>query len=349
MLEAGAAVSLEAVSAWSEGRTSGPGLAGWRTGGGAVLGETVVCRARGVWVAPAFGVAVAADGGVFRATAGPLLPYRRGLGELPGAVGSGDAWSLQFEDEAPRLEAAALWRGWGGSFNYGHYLLDALPALLALEEAGLLSGAPPVSGPLQPWARDLLALAFPGLQPVESRAPWIRVEKAVWSTAMDHNLHRPGPLMLRLRERLLGPPDGPPLRLYFSRRGLSGRILVNEAALEAALRSRGYRVVHPERLSIAEQVALARRAEVVVGASGAAMANALFAPAGARVVEILPEAFAWPWVRDLCRLCGLDWRGWFSGPPVDPRAAPWFSRVRRGFAFAWRLELEPFLAWLDAG
>jgi hypothetical protein len=30
---------------------------------------------------------------------------------------------------------------WGATFNYGHFVIDALPSLLALERAGLLDRA----------------------------------------------------------------------------------------------------------------------------------------------------------------------------------------------------------------
>jgi capsular polysaccharide biosynthesis protein len=86
---------------------------------------------------------------------------------------------------------------------------------------------------------------------------------------------------------------------------------------------------------------------VIVGASGAALANALFAGPQARVVELMPEGFAHPWVRDLCLRVGCEWRGWFAEGRAGGLAALPHS-LRRGFAFAWRLDVPAFLAWCDA-
>lgn len=77
---------------------------------------------------------------------------------------------------------------------------------------------------------------------------------------------------------------------YLSRRGYTGRILNNEPALERALQARGVRILHPQRLSVAAQIAAMAQARVVIGpAGGAALANLVFlAPPGAQVVELRP-------------------------------------------------------------
>jgi capsular polysaccharide biosynthesis protein len=118
--------------------------------------------------------------------------------------------------------------------------------------------------------------------------------------------------------------------------------------LERALARRGFAVVHAERLSPRRQIALMRDAEVVVGASGAAMANALFAPPGARVVDIQPEVFASTWVCALGELIGQQAYAFRVPAPLPPDEAPWVSRVRAGFRFAYRTPLDDFLPWLDA-
>ncbi|MGH1556659.1 glycosyltransferase family 61 protein [Caulobacter segnis] len=96
------------------------------------------------------------------------------------------------------------------------------------------------------------------------------------------------------------------------------RVMVGEAAFEKALAARGFAIVRPETMSPSEQVALMREAEVVVGASGAALANAIFLPRGARVVEIQPLNFTSQWVRAACRQVGVDWRGYVSGASPCP-------------------------------
>jgi len=126
------------------------------------------------------------------------------------------------------------------------------------------------------------------------------------------------------------------------------RVMVGEAVFERALAARGFTIVRPETLSASEQVALIRDAEVLVGASGAALANGIFLPRGARVVEIQPLNFTSQWVRAACRQVGVDWRGYVCASPCPARAAPVLARFRRGFKFAFRPPLDDLLRFVDA-
>jgi capsular polysaccharide biosynthesis protein len=123
--------------------------------------------------------------------------------------------------------------------------------------------------------------------------------------------------------------------------------MVNEAALEAALRGRGFEIVRPERLRAADQIQMMREAQVVVGPTGAAMANALFTSAGARIVEIQPQNFTSQWVWAASRSAGAEWGGYVCASPVDPRAVAWRHRLRRGFRFGYDLPLDDFLTFVD--
>jgi capsular polysaccharide biosynthesis protein len=286
---------------------------------------------------------------VFRSTVGEMLSWRPDFGVLPHVRAEGEALVLRPPAGLPEVAAATVFMAKGGEFNYGHYLLDCLPALLAVEELGLLPEAPPLAPPLNRWRRNLLHLAFPGLQVRETLAPLVRLGEAAFASPLDHFLHRPNRLLLELRERVLAAAPASPgaRRLYVSRRAYPMRVMVDEPALEAALEARGFTVIRAERLSPAEQIALVRGAEVVVGATGAGLANALFASEAAKVFEILPQTFADPWLRNLCHLAGVDWRGYFCPAPVDASEVPWKYRIRRGFRWGYRLPLEDFLKFLD--
>ena len=301
--------------------------------------DTAVCRVAEVLAFPAYGTVLDRRGRAYRSTAGGALACRPDLGCLPPA------------GEAPTLDGGAVWLPWGGTFNYGHFLLDGLTSLLALDELRMLAGHPAVAPPLSAWQRDLLRIGFPETPITETGAPAVRLRQAAFATSMDHFLNGPNDLLRRLRERLLTaapPPAGQRRRLYFSRRGQSMRVLVNEAELEAALQDRGFQVVEPERLSVSEQISLARSASVIVGPTGAAFANALFAPEGARLVEVQPENFRSEWVGHLARAAGLDGSVHLCPSPLPAGQAPVLAKLRRGFRFAYRLPLAPFLADLDA-
>lgn len=330
-----------------EGRIGGAPVPEWPNE--AYRGQTAVFRAENVTLAPRHGTLIDAGGQVFACTAGEMLSWNPDLAALPHVEAAGDARRLVPPDSMPFVSAASVFMATGGEFNYGHYLLDCLAALLAIEEQGLLAQAPPVAPPLKRWQADLLNLAFPGLKPRTLRAPLARLGEAVFASPMDHFLHRPNRLLIDLRDRILdAAPPASARRVYISRRAYPMRVMVNEPALEAALEARGFTIVRAEALTPSEQVALVRGAEVVVGATGAGLANALFAPKGCKVFEVLPQTFANWWLRNLCHLAGVDWHGYFCPAPVDPAEVSWAYRIRRGFRWGYRLPLEDFLEFLDA-
>ena len=313
-----------------------------------------VRRVAGAVYLPRYGALVWPDGSAPRTPLGGALTDEDRLAEAPGFSRSEAGLAFAAPEDAPEIASGGVFMPWGGGFNYGHFLLDALPSLLALEEAGLLEAAPPLAPPLKPWQRELIALlgvAGPAVR--ELKPPAVRLAQAAYATSLDHYLHAPNALMLRMRARLAARAPAPPMRaerVYLSRRSHAHpmRILLNEAELERALAARGFAIVRPERLRPGEQVALARQARVIVGATGAGMANALFADAGALVVDIQPQVFPGAWVMAFGRLVGHD--SWiYSAPaPAPEQDVPWARRVRRGFRFGYHLPLEDFLAFLDA-
>ncbi|MBO9546861.1 DUF563 domain-containing protein [Caulobacter sp.] len=306
------------------------------------------CAIGEAWWFPRYGGLIGTDGALYNATIGEVRHGSQDLSILPG-VGE-NTTRFAPPATAPEIEAGAVFLPWGAGFNYGHFVIDALTSLQLLEQAGLLEGAPVLAPKLTPWQRDLIALAFPGLEVHEVEAPVVRLKRAAFATSMDHFLHHPNGVLADVAARILAraPAGKGARRVYLSRRGQSMRVMVGEAAFEKALAARGFTIVRPETLSASEQVALIRDAEVLVGASGAALANAVFLPKGARVVEIQPLNFTSQWVRAACRQVGVDWRGYVCASPCPARAAPLLARFRRGFKFAFRPPLDDLMAFVDA-
>ncbi len=307
-----------------------------------------LCAVGETWWFPRFGGLIGTDGALYNATIGEARHGSQDLSAIPGVAENATRFTPPAS--APELDAGAVFLPWGATFNYGHFVIDALPSLLALEQAGLLDGAPALAPPLTGWQRDLIGLAFPHLEVREIDAPVVRLKRAAFATSMDHFLHHPNGLLADLAARVLerAPTGRGARRVYLSRRGQSMRVMIGEAAFEKALAARGFTIVRPETLGAAEQVALMRDAEVVVGASGAALANAVFLTRGARVVEIQPLNFTSQWVRAACRQVGVDWRGYVCASPCPAREAPVLARLRRGFKFAFRPPLDDLLAFVDA-
>jgi capsular polysaccharide biosynthesis protein len=123
--------------------------------------------------------------------------------------------------------------------------------------------------------------------------------------------------------------------------------MVNEAELESALRDRGFVIAEPEHLSVAEQIGLFRSAEIVVGATGAALANTLFLPPDAKLFEIQPINYQGIWVRALAQYVGARWHGYFCPSPLQERAVHIEGELRPGLDFSWAAPLPDFLQFLD--
>ncbi len=305
-------------------------------------GDPALCHVRDVDWFPAWGVLAGAEGRVPRAAAGEALHRWPDLAPLAG---------LASRPAARSFDRGVVFMPWGGGFNYGHFLLDAMPSMLAAVEQGFTDGAPVLAPRLRGWQRQLLRTAFPDCGVIEVSAPKVRLGQAVYATCMDHFLHAPTDVVRRVAERVRGglpSRSGGPRRVYLSRRSQSMRVMVNEARLERALRERGFTIVRPERLDAKAQVALMCDAEVVVGASGAALANAMFQPPGARAIEIQPANFTSQWLWAACRQVGVEWRGYVCPSPGDPRTASWMARARRGFRFAYEPPLDDLLEYIDA-
>lgn len=76
-------------------------------------------------------------------------------------------------------------------------------------------------------------------------------------------------------------------RLYINRSDARKRRIINEAEIWPLFEARGFESVAAATLSFKEQIALFAEAAVVAGPHGAGFANMLFAPEGARLIEIV--------------------------------------------------------------
>lgn len=332
------------------GRIGGPEAGAWPydIAASPPVNAPALCAIGEAWWFPRFGALIGTDGALYNATIGEARHGSQDLSAIPGLVENATRFTPPAA--APELEGGAVFLPWGAGFNYGHFVIDALSSLVALDQAGLLDDLPILAPRLTPWQRELIGLALPSRAVQEVDAPVVRVKRAAFATSMDHFLHHPNGLLADLAGRVLerAPAGHGARRVYLSRRGQSMRVMVGEAAFEKALAARGFTIVRPETMGAADQIALMRGAEVVVGASGAALANAVFLPKGARVVEIQPLNFTSQWVRAACRQVGVDWRGYVCASPCPAREAPLLARLRRGFKFAFRPPLDDLLAFVEA-
>jgi capsular polysaccharide biosynthesis protein len=179
-----------------------------------------------------------------------------------------------------------------GDVSYYHFLLDVLPRVEILETAGV----PPADRWYVPrqhgYQSELLELAGvpPGEEVVDADlVPHVRAETLLVPGLPDADLKTPPWAVDFIRGRLLDPALAriPGRRIYVTRgRERNNRTVRNEDEVVALLSERGFEVIDPAKLPVAEQIRTFAEAEWIVGPHGAGLANTAFCGPGASVVEL---------------------------------------------------------------
>jgi capsular polysaccharide biosynthesis protein len=338
-----------------EGRIGGNERPVWADGtGGAGEFGVCLCRVKDAIYTPEFGAVITPDGVALHSSVAEALYFTKDLSAFPRVKMVDDAAVMSLPASIKSYNKATVFMAWGGRFNYGHFLLDCLSALCAVSEEGLLTEYRPISPILTPWHRELLHLLLgdEASKILEIGDDIVRVRDALFATPMDHFLHAPSTPIDKVRSRILSRlPERKPgaQRIYLSRRNDAKRPLLNEECLEERLISIGFEVVHAEALNVVEQISMFRHAAVVVGATGAAFANCLFCPPAAKIFEIQPSNYTGIWTRGLCHQIDAEWFGYFAPSPEESEDAQFEIAHRPGAMFAWRLQIDDFMAFLEKG
>ena len=83
----------------------------------------------------------------------------------------------------------------------------------------------------------------------------------------------------------------PKRKIYVPRRNVAMRQVVNEGAVEAALKKMGFEVFDNAENSVREQARAFRDASIIVSPHGAGLANIVYCDPGTPVVEVVPEGY----------------------------------------------------------
>jgi capsular polysaccharide biosynthesis protein len=99
-----------------------------------------------------------------------------------------------------------------------------------------------------------------------------------------------------LRDKFVSPAAGSRAgrKLFISRSGHSqvhGRRLLNEAEIALIASEQGFEIIRAEELTFETQVMLFSEASVITGPHGAGFVNMVFAPRGAKIVEMIGPRF----------------------------------------------------------
>jgi capsular polysaccharide biosynthesis protein len=188
------------------------------------------------------------------------------------------------------LEGRALLVGLPTGGNYFHWLFEAVPRwLLAREhidaDTQLLV---PQIGPVERSA--LLAAGVPDdrITTVPDRT-LLKVPELILVPRGMRGSVQILPSAARALRAVAAPVANPCERLFISRSAASRRKIINEEQVSALLQDHGFRSVRTEEMNVQQQIDLFSRAHVVLGLHGAGLANAVFAPAGATLIELQPH------------------------------------------------------------
>lgn len=212
--------------------------------------------------------------------------------------------------------------------NYAHWLTEVLPRIVLYTRHACSKGVPLiVDEGLHPNFYESLSIAIGGNRVVytlaKDRRTRVQALDVVTPTGYVPYTSReprlPGhshgvfsaPALWAVRDAfqhlMAQPGDAAGKRIYV-RRNAGLRKLVNDQEISNVLAAAGFVIVSPEELSFSEQVRLFSQAEFVIGATGAALANMIFCPAGARVHVLMAqheEMPYWYWQR-LADCVGVD-------------------------------------------
>jgi hypothetical protein len=190
--------------------------------------------------------------------------------------------------------------------NYCHWLLDWLPRLHLIQQMGLRLSDISFVFPriLEPFQREMLSMltidkdqivevANYGDEPRSIVAFRNFIATSTLRRSYTHALHG-GSLWaadyLRSNLAIGRMADTAPLRLIINRRA-NRRLIFSESASKM-LQDTGFVSVYLEHVSFSEQISLFRRAERVIGAHGAGLANLIFCAETANVLEIFPPGYS---------------------------------------------------------
>ena len=185
--------------------------------------------------------------------------------------------------------------------NYWHWLIDSLPRLHLLREAGLADSIDYylVYDRRHPAVLETLALL--GIRPGQvldvRTTPHVKAERLlVTSPVRGRGDHTPRWACRFLHDSFVPlaqqqvTREFPPY-VYINRRDTTARNVLNEPAVEAALAEYGIESFAMTGMPFLEQVALFSRAKVVVAVHGAGLTNLVFSPPGTPMLEFFPDSF----------------------------------------------------------
>jgi len=214
-----------------------------------------------------------------------------------GLTKEGDRYFLDREvlDEAPLLSGEYLVFYNGNLQNYYHWMVEALVSLYMLQKVRPIDSRIVLPTNLGgdsnvPYIESLKLLGFGDIDLTFSASPVVQLEHAAWITGSGDPVEQlPEHLLLEFQSFVTRnfAPASAHGRVYVERERL--RQVENASEVREFLERAGFMTVRLESLSLLDQIRLFASAEFVVAPHGAGLANLLFTPPSARVIELTPN------------------------------------------------------------
>lgn len=245
-----------------------------------------------------------------------------------------------------------------GSAIYTHWLLDTLPRLLLLAEAGLGLEAfdtflfATIATPFHRFTLEALGIPLEKVRTRQLLGPYFRAEAFTHVSAPRQSFVAAPGIYAMVYDFLAGPAptEKPSRRIYITRRGAGRRRILNEDEVEAVLLARGFETVAFEALNLRQTAEAMAGASHIVAPHGAGLANLVFAPPGTKVLELF-NAHLSPEYWRICGQRGLEYHAMEAfGPdrrPLDPARRDAMDFITRNGLDLW-VDPRALGSYLDA-
>ncbi len=234
-------------------------------------------------------------------------PNDRAVAQLAAPQRINGPHAFNFSNDADYLFFASV-----GSFNYGHFLVDDMPRLKAVETLRAANGGRRIVIVMISYGPAIDRVRSDAIRRIAGTALDIRFlplsetfrfERLHYVTPVSSHPVEKNPLALnyivQAANAAMGIDQNPRSKLLVLRKSSSVRVLVNQAELVDRLKPLGFEPVHTEDLSFEDQVRRFAGAAVVVGQMGASMTNTVFASAATKLIYLTPAGWIEPFYWDL--------------------------------------------------
>tara|TARA_R110001599_G_scaffold209314_6_gene406477 strand:+ start:1500 stop:2630 length:1131 start_codon:yes stop_codon:yes gene_type:complete len=198
--------------------------------------------------------------------------------------------------------------------NYYHWMVDILPRLMYLENIDDKTIPIYVGESISKNAYDALAIALGDESRVSVLSGTHLFKSAIIPTNISESFDVSKPVISFLRETFASTKvlkninqNSLPKKIYISRSDARLRRIVNEGEIVEMLKKRGFSILTLSSLTVLEQVALFKNADIIISHHGAAFTNLVFCSGHTHVIEIFQDGHFNPsFYRIACNL-GLNY------------------------------------------